>query len=33
VLDLPQPALLKPVELWTGKQLFGLLLRPNASVK
>ena len=21
-----------PQELWTGKQLFGLLLRPNASV-
>eukprot|EP00741_Cyanophora_paradoxa_P024409 tig00022075_g23568.t1 len=28
-IDLPPPALLKPVELWTGKQLFGVLLRPS----
>ena len=28
-LDLPEPAILKPVELWTGKQAFSLLLRPN----
>ncbi|CAL8471480.1 g11022 [Coccomyxa elongata] len=28
--DLPQPALLKPLELWTGKQLFSMLIRPNA---
>ncbi|KDD75278.1 domain 1 of RNA polymerase Rpb1, partial [Helicosporidium sp. ATCC 50920] len=26
---LPPPAILKPVELWTGKQLFSLLLRPG----
>ena len=29
---LPAPALLKPYPLWTGKQVFDLLLRPNASV-
>jgi DNA-directed RNA polymerase III subunit RPC1 len=29
VLDLPPPAILKPVELWTGKQLFSLLIRPK----
>jgi DNA-directed RNA polymerase III subunit RPC1 len=28
-IDLPVPAILKPVELWTGKQLFRVLLRPN----
>ena len=27
--DLPKPAILKPVRLWTGKQIFSLLLRPN----
>ncbi|CAI9105246.1 OLC1v1004130C1 [Oldenlandia corymbosa var. corymbosa] len=27
-VDLPTPALVKPVELWTGKQLFSILLRP-----
>jgi DNA-directed RNA polymerase III subunit RPC1 len=27
--QLPSPAIIKPVKLWTGKQLFGLLLRPN----
>jgi len=26
---LPIPAIHKPVKLWTGKQLFGLLLKPN----
>lgn len=30
-IDLPPPAILKPVELWTGKQLFSLMLRPNKS--
>ena len=30
-IDIPPPAVLKPVELWTGKQLFSLLLRPSAS--
>ena len=28
-IDLPPPAIVKPVELWTGKQLFSLLLRPK----
>ncbi|XP_010535561.1 PREDICTED: DNA-directed RNA polymerase III subunit 1 [Tarenaya hassleriana] len=32
-IDLPTPAILKPIELWTGKQIFGVLLRPNASVR
>lgn len=26
-IDLPTPTILKPVELWTGKQLFGVLVR------
>jgi len=29
-VDLPTPAVLKPFELWTGKQLFSVLVRPNA---
>jgi len=29
--DLPVPAILKPIELWTGKQLFSMILRPNKS--
>ncbi|KAL8233022.1 hypothetical protein R6Q57_002800 [Mikania cordata] len=32
-LDLPTPAILKPIELWTGKQLFSVLLRPHADMK
>ncbi|XP_027910039.1 DNA-directed RNA polymerase III subunit 1 isoform X1 [Vigna unguiculata] len=32
-IDLPTPAIVKPVELWSGKQLFSLLLRPHANVK
>jgi DNA-directed RNA polymerase III subunit RPC1 len=28
-VDIPQPAILKPVELWTGKQLMTLLVCPN----
>lgn len=28
-LDLPPPAIIKPAALWTGKQLFSLLIRPN----
>jgi DNA-directed RNA polymerase III subunit RPC1 len=28
-IDLPPPAILKPCELWTGKQVFNVLLRPN----
>ena len=30
-VELPPPAVLKPLELWTGKQLFGLLLKPNGA--
>lgn len=26
---MPPPAILKPIELWTGKQVIGVLLRPN----
>ncbi|KAE8680496.1 DNA-directed RNA polymerase III subunit RPC1 [Hibiscus syriacus] len=33
LIDLPTPTLLKPIELWTGKQLFNVLLRPHASVR
>lgn len=29
VVELPPPALVKPQELWTGKQLFSLMLRPK----
>ncbi|GMN24465.1 hypothetical protein TIFTF001_000572 [Ficus carica] len=32
-VDLPTPAVIKPVELWTGKQLFSVLVRPNANVR
>ena len=28
-LDLPMPAILRPRLLWTGKQIFSMLLRPN----
>uniref|UniRef100_A0A6A7FQ94 DNA-directed RNA polymerase subunit n=2 Tax=Hirondellea gigas TaxID=1518452 RepID=A0A6A7FQ94_9CRUS len=28
-IELPIPAILKPHELWTGKQLFSLVLKPN----
>lgn len=28
-IDIPLPAILKPVALWTGKQVFSMLLRPN----
>ncbi|KAG7194147.1 DNA-directed RNA polymerase III subunit [Scheffersomyces spartinae] len=27
--DLPPPTIFKPVKLWTGKQVFSLLIRPN----
>eukprot|EP01028_Stygiella_incarcerata_P002839 TRINITY_DN1537_c0_g1_i1.p1 TRINITY_DN1537_c0_g1~~TRINITY_DN1537_c0_g1_i1.p1 ORF type:complete len:1415 (+),score=363.19 TRINITY_DN1537_c0_g1_i1:100-4344(+) len=30
---LPPPAILRPMELWTGKQIFGVLLAPNAHSK
>ncbi|KKY32415.1 putative dna-directed rna polymerase iii subunit rpc1 [Diaporthe ampelina] len=28
-LDLPPPAILKPTAMWTGKQIFNILIRPN----
>ena len=28
-LDLPPPAIVKPQQLWTGKQIFSILMRPN----
>ena len=30
-VDLPAPAIMKPVELWTGKQIISVMLRPNRS--
>nr|XP_043612911.1 DNA-directed RNA polymerase III subunit 1-like [Erigeron canadensis] len=33
LIDLPTPAIVKPIELWTGKQLFSVLLRPHADMK
>ncbi|KAG7947064.1 hypothetical protein I3843_14G075400 [Carya illinoinensis] len=32
-VDLPTPAILKPIELWTGKQLFSILVRPHTNVR
>ncbi|CAB4273867.1 unnamed protein product [Prunus armeniaca] len=32
-IDFPTPAVIKPIELWTGKQLFSVLVRPNANVR
>lgn len=32
-IDLPAPAILRPRRLWTGKQIFSLILRPNAKCK
>jgi DNA-directed RNA polymerase III subunit RPC1 len=32
-VDVPTPAILKPYELWTGKQLFSCLVRPNARTR
>ncbi len=28
-VEMPVPTVIKPVELWTGKQLVSLILRPN----
>ncbi len=28
-IDLPPPTIIKPVELWTGKQLWSVLIRPS----
>jgi len=30
-IDIPPPAILKPRTLWTGKQIFNVLMRPNRS--
>ncbi|KAH3669374.1 hypothetical protein OGAPHI_001495 [Ogataea philodendri] len=32
-IDIPPPAIFKPSYMWTGKQLFSLLIRPNKSSK
>lgn len=32
-VELPQPALLKPLELWTGKQVFSMLVRPSSRAR
>lgn len=32
-IDLPTPAILKPRRLWTGKQIFSLILKPNGKCK
>lgn len=32
-VDLPVPAIVFPKELWTGKQVFSLLIRPNAGTR
>ncbi|XP_027345912.1 DNA-directed RNA polymerase III subunit 1 [Abrus precatorius] len=32
-VDLPTPAIIKPVELWSGKQLFSIILRSHANVR
>ncbi|CAO2831975.1 unnamed protein product [Amaranthus hypochondriacus] len=29
IIDLPDPAIVKPIQLWTGKQLFNVLIRPG----
>lgn len=32
-IDIPPPAIWKPQRLWTGKQVFGLLIKPNKTSK
>ncbi|TKY57741.1 DNA-directed RNA polymerase III subunit RPC1 [Spatholobus suberectus] len=32
-VDLPTPAIVKPIELWSGKQLFSIILRPHANMR
>ena len=32
-VEIPPPTILKPKELWTGKQLFSVILRPNKNYK
>ncbi|KAK4255011.1 hypothetical protein QN277_008074 [Acacia crassicarpa] len=33
IVDLPTPAIIKPVELWSGKQIFSVLIRSHANVR
>ena len=30
---LPIPAVCKPIEMWTGKQVFSMLVRPNSETR
>ena len=32
-VEIPPPAIIKPIELWTGKQVINVLLRPNRKTK
>ena len=32
-IDIPPPTIWKPVRLWTGKQIFNVLMRPNKQSK
>lgn len=32
-IDIPHPSIMKPVELWSGKQLMTMLLKPNRDSK
>jgi len=32
-VEIPPPTIIKPVELWTGKQLFNVMLRPNRQTR
>ncbi|KAL0272113.1 UNVERIFIED_CONTAM: hypothetical protein PYX00_005208 [Menopon gallinae] len=32
-IDLPPPAIMKPMRLWTGKQIFSVVLKPNKQSK
>lgn len=32
-IDIPPPTIWKPVRLWTGKQIFNVLMRPNKECK
>ena len=30
VIEMPKPAIMKPVRLWTGKQIYSLIIKPNS---
>jgi DNA-directed RNA polymerase III subunit RPC1 len=32
-IDIPLPTIIKPIKLWTGKQIFSMMLRPNKETK